>query len=493
MELLWRKRIMYKTESFKPDTFKPARFESDGKITLSGKEIPYHTICEDNVIYGPDGNPVASIFTYAYFRSDVEDTSNRPVVFAYNGGPGSSCMYVHAGFLGTRRMQYDEVDRESAFGPYKVIDNPDCLIDIADIVLIDPVGTGYGVLIDESKKKGFFGIEQDAEALLTVLEAWVRRYNRGLSPKYLCGESYGCTRSAVAAGIAATMGRERGYGIAFDGIVFIGNTVTVGKYFGEGLPVETSVLGFPTYAGVNWYHNHPTNQSVEEFVKEAKDFADHDYVLALYKGEAISEEEKEHILDRVSYYTGVSREYLIRHGLKIDDDDYRQEVLKTKGKAVSRYDGRVTRPLLEPEQDEIKKALWDDATADRYDTFFYAAFTGDLLPKLNVKLDRNFIPGTDYYMHWDKEEKKGTTAEELRYALTRRPGMRAFFANGWFDLCTEFGYAWHTMDHAGLPKDRVFWKGYQSGHMIYLGEDNVHELCSDIRDFIQGKNPKSQF
>ena len=287
--------------------------------------------------------------------------------------------------------------------------------------------------------------------------------------------------------------RERGYGIAFDGIVFIGNTVTVGKYFGEGLPVETSVLGFPTYAGVNWYHNHPTDQSVEDFVKEAKAFADHDYVLALYKGEAISEEEKEHILEKVSYYTGVSREYLIRHGLKIDDDDYRQEVLKTKGKAVSRYDGRVTRPLLEPEQDEIKKALWDDATADRYDTFFYAAFTGDLLPKLNVKLDRNFIPGTDYYMHWDKEEKKGTTAEELRYAMTRRPGMRAFFANGWFDLCTEFGYAWHTMDHAGLPKDRVFWKGYQSGHMIYLGEDNVHELCSDIRDFILGKNPKSQF
>lgn len=376
---------MYKTESFKPDTFKPARFESDGKITLSGKEIPYHTICEDNVIYGPDGNPVASIFTYAYFRSDVEDTSNRPVIFAYNGGPGSSCMYVHAGFLGTRRMQYDEVDRESAFGPYKVIDNPDCLIDVADIVLIDPVGTGYGVLIDESKKKDFFGIEQDAEALLTVLEAWVRRYNRGLSPKYLCGESYGCTRSAVAAGIAATMGRERGYGIAFDGIVFIGNTVTVGKYFGEGLPVETSVLGFPTYAGVNWYHNHLTNQSVEDFVKEAKAFADHDYVLALYKGEAISEEEKEHILEKVSYYTGVSREYLIRHGLKIDDDDYRQEVLKAKGKAVSRYDGRVTRPLLEPEQDEIKKALWDDATADRYDTFFYAAFTGDLLPKLNVR------------------------------------------------------------------------------------------------------------
>ena len=216
---------MYKTESFKPDDFKPARFESKGTITLRGNEIPYHTVSEDNVFYGKDGKAIASIFSYSYFRSDVEDASRRPVVFAYNGGPGSSSMYVHAGFLGARRITYGEPDRPSAFGPFEVIDNPDCLLDIADLVLVDPVGVGYGVLIDEEEGKNFLGIEEDAEALLSFIEAWTRRYNRSLSPKYLVGESYGCTRSATAAGIAANGGKERAYGVAFDGIVMIKEAV----------------------------------------------------------------------------------------------------------------------------------------------------------------------------------------------------------------------------------------------------------------------------
>ena len=480
---------MYRTETMKPDEFKPARFESSGRIILNGMEVPYHTVSEDNVFYNKDGKPIASIFSYSYFRSDVQDTSHRPVIFGYNGGPGSSSMYVHAGFLGARRITYGEPDRPSAFGPYEVINNPDCLLDVADLVLVDPVGTGYGVLIDEEEGKNFLGIEPDAEALLSFIEAWVRRYNRSLSPKYLVGESYGCTRSAVAAGIAATSGKERAYGVAFDGIVFIGNTVTVGKYFGDNLPVESSVIGFPTYAGVNWYHNHPSDQTVEEFVAEAKAWADKDYVLALYQGEALPESEKEKVIEKVTYYTGVSREYLIRHGLKIDDNDFRQEVLKKKGKAVSRYDGRMTRPLLEPEVVEVKDGLWDDATADRYDPYFFAALTGDLLPHLGVKLDRNYVNMALYYKDWNKEESMGTTGEQLRNAMTRRPGMRVFFANGWFDLCTETGFVYHTMTHAGLPKDRTYFKGYKSGHMIYIGEENIHELCTDIRKFIAGEDP----
>ncbi|MBR2825635.1 MAG: hypothetical protein IKE51_05170 [Solobacterium sp.] len=480
---------MYRTENFKPDNFVPARFESKGSISLKGKKIPYHTVSEDNVFYNNEGKPIASIFSYSYFRSDVKDTKNRPVIFAYNGGPGSSSMYVHAGFLGTRRITYGEPDRPTSFGPYEVINNPDCLIDVADLVLIDPVGTGYGVLLDEEEGKNFLGIEEDAEALLNFIEGWLRRYNRMLSPKYLVGESYGCTRSAIAAGIAATGGKERSYAVAFDGIVMIGNTVTVGKYFGENLPVESSVLGFPTYAAVNWFHNHPSKKTVEQFVKEAKAFADHDYLLALYQGDKLSAKDRKEIIERVSYYTGVSKEYLEKNGLKIDDNTYRQEVLKAKGKAVSRYDGRMTRPLLEPEVVEEKDGLWDDATADRYDPYFYSALTGDLLPHLNVKLNRNYVNMIHYYKTWNKSETMGTTGEQLRNAMTRRPGMRTFFANGWFDLCTETGYVYHTLDHAGLPKDRVYFKGYDSGHMIYIGEENVHALCTDIRKFILGKDP----
>ena len=149
---------MYKTECFKADQFKPARFESEGSIKLAGKTIPYRTVSEDTVFYTSDGKPIATIFSYSYIRSDVKDTASRPVIFGYNGGPGSSSMYVHAGFLGTRRIVYGEPDRPTALPPYEVIDNPNCLIDIADIVLVDPVATGYGALLDDEKGKEFFGI-----------------------------------------------------------------------------------------------------------------------------------------------------------------------------------------------------------------------------------------------------------------------------------------------------------------------------------------------
>ena len=310
-------------------TFKPARFESQGSLVLNGQTIPYRTVSEDTVFYTSDGKPIATIFSYSYFRSDVEDTASRPVIFGYNGGPGSSSMYVHAGFLGARRIVYGEPDRPTALPPYEVIDNPNCLLDIADIVLVDPVATGYGALLDDTRGKDFFGIEQDAEAFLTFVEQWLHRHNRWLSPKYLVGESYGCTRSAIAAGIASTRGKERSYGIAFDGIVMIGNTVSVGKYFGREVPVDSAVICFPTYAAVNWYHNHPTDQTLEEFVKEAKAFADHDYLLALYQGDDLQGEAREAVIEKLMYYTGVSREYLEERDLRqvdeIPADKYKEQ------------------------------------------------------------------------------------------------------------------------------------------------------------------------
>ncbi|MDO4192154.1 MAG: hypothetical protein Q4D24_02540 [Erysipelotrichaceae bacterium] len=480
---------MYKTENFTPADFKPKRFESDHTITLRGTEIPYHTVSEDNVFYNDDGKPIASIFSYSYFRSDVKDTEPRPVLFGFNGGPGSPSMYVHTGFMGPRRVVYTELNRSSALGPYTVIDNPQCLLDIADLVLVDTVGTGYGVLLDPESGKEFYGIEEDAEAFLTFVESWLHRYNRWLSPKYLIGESYGCTRASVAAGIAATRGKDRSYGAAFDGLVLIGNTVTVGKYYNKEVPVESSVTGFPTFAAVNWYHNHPSDQSLEEFVKEAKAFADKDYLLALYEGENLEGEAREAILEKVSYYTGMSRDYLEARAMKIDDGTFRQEVIKDKNMSAARFDGRFTRPRYIPEKVEESVGIRDDASSDRYGTYFYAALTGAILPALNVKLDRQYVRSVNVIETWNREAPKGTTAEQLRNAMMRIPGMRTFFANGYYDGATEIGIVYYTVSHAGLPKDRVFVKGYPSGHMIYFGEDNIEELCNDIRNFVEGSDP----
>ena len=482
---------MYTTQNFKADTFKPARFEADGTTVLGGVTIPYHTVCEDNVFYDNTGKPIASIFSYSYFRSDVTDAASRPVIFAYNGGPGSCCMYVHAGFFGAKRIKYDDsqVDRPTSLPPYPVIDNPDCLLDAADLVLIDPVGTGYGLLLDDACADQFYGIEEDAEALLVFIEQWLHRYNRWLSPKYMAGESYGCTRASTAAGIASNGGKDRAYGVKFDGLVLIGNTVTTGKYFGREMSVEFPVLNFPTFAAIHWYHNHPSDQTVEEFVAEAKQFADTDYVLALYKGEALTGDERAEVIKKIGYYTGMSAEYLENNALRIQEDSFRQEVIKHKGLAVSRYDGRLTRPLYTPHAAELKDGVWDDATADRMDSFFYAGLVGGIFPLLNVKLDRPYISSSQKWKSWNNEVKGGVTAERLRDAMNTTFGMRTFFANGWYDDCTEIGFVYYTIDHAGLPKDRIFVKGYPSGHMIYLGEQNAHDLSADIRKFITGQDP----
>ena len=366
-------------------------------------------------------------------------------------------------------------------------------MDEADIVVIDPVGTGYGVLLDDSHAKDFFGIEEDAEALLAFIEKWLRKYNRFNSPKYLAGESYGCTRCAVAAGISCGgMGAKRGYGIKFDGLILIGNTVTVGKYFNEGVEVEHSVLYFPTYAAINWYHNHPSNQNVDEFALEAKKFADKEYLLALYKGEALVGEEKEKIIQKLMYYTGVSRQYLEMHALKIDEKGFRLEVVKDKGLSISRYDGRLTRPLVVPFAQEIEKQEGGDATAQRYDGFFYAALNGTILPSLNVKMDRQYLTFRNFWgdgtYKWNTEEKGGNAFYRLREAMNGSRGMRVFFANGWYDDCTEIGMVYYTIDHAGLDHSRVFMKPYKSGHMIYISEENTKELAQDISKFIRGED-----
>ncbi|QOR36861.1 hypothetical protein IMX26_08655 [Clostridium sp. 'deep sea'] len=474
----------------KTDIFTPSRFTGEGSIILRGQEIPYHTVSEDNVFYDDEGKALASIFSYSYFRSDVEDTKSRPVLFGFNGGPGTSSMMVHVGFLGTKRVKYGEADDGALpLPPYESCDNDQCLLDIADLVLIDPVGTGFGRLLDESKKDMFFGIEQDAEAILTFIQAWLARYNRWQSPKYLMGESYGCTRASTVAGMGSLSGSDRAYSVTFDGLIMIGNTVTLGKSFGDKPPIYPAVLAFPTLAAVNWYHNKPCNQTIDEFVAEAKQFADTEYLLALYKGKNLVGEAREHIINRVIYYTGVSREYLEKRALFLDAVEYRSEVARNKNSAVSRLDGRITRPLHTPSLSEEKWGPGDDGAEGKYNPFFQAVLCGEVFPLLGIHWDRNFVNSHTLWTSWNNDIKGQNTSESLSSAMRRTPTMRTFFINGWYDICTQIGILYYTLDHSDLPMDRVFVKGYEAGHMAYLGEENIQAVTDDMYAFIQGEDP----
>ena len=474
------------------DVFTPSRFTSEGnKIKVNGKVVNYHTVCEDTVFYDDEGKAIASMFTYSYFRDGVKDPDKRPVIFAFNGGPGTSSMMVHTGYVGPTRLKYaDDVDEDGTpLPPYESCDNEYCLLDVADLVVIDPVGTGFGRLLDESKKDWFWGIEGDAASFNTLIQKWLDRYGRWKSPKYLMGESYGCTRAATIVGMSTFGNEDRAFGTAFDGVIFIGNTVTNGQFFADKKPVYPGILSMPTLAAVHWYQNHPTKQGLEEFVKEAWDWAGTEYLTALFKGEDLTEKEREKIIKKLIHYTGVSREYLEDRNLVIEDVDYRAQVARGKGRAVARLDGRITRPLYELHTSEPTWGLRDDPSVGKYDPFFQSVLCGDVFKKLNIDFDRNFVNSARLYPIWNNELKGRNTAQCLSDTMRRMPTMRAFFMNGWYDLCTETGILWYTMNHSNFPKDRIYFKGYEAGHMVYLGEENVKLVCNDIRKFVMGEDP----
>ncbi len=465
--------------------FSPSRFEAHGSAVINGEAVGFHSISEDNLFYDGSGKPIASIFSFSYFRDVAGNAESRPVIFAFNGGPGSSSCMLHSGFLGPRRMVFmDDVDAASAIPPYRVQDNPECLLDIADIVLVDPVATGFGMLLDESYSESFFGIKEDAEAFLSFVQSWLQRYGRWNSPKYIIAESYGCTRAAMAAEIAAGPGTDRCYDITFDGIIFIGNTVTTGQYFGREVPVEKSVIGFPTYAAINWYHNTDHSVPLDEWVQSAKEFADNDYLLGLYKGSRLTGAARDKLISGIMHFAGVSEDYLDSHHLRIDSYSVKNEVIRQKGLAVSRLDGRVTRPLYSSPYDETEFGMSSDAVRGRYNSIFLGSLISGIFPMLGISgFDRPYKPAIKISKRWNKDTEL-TSAECLRNAMKRSPDMKLFFANGYYDLTTEIGIAYYMLDHADLPMDRVILKGYPSGHMVYLGNDNIAEFSSDVHSFI---------
>lgn len=475
--------------------FQPARFTSEGKIVLNQVEISYKTVCEDTVFYSETGKPLASIFSYSYFRTDVAHPEQRPVLFIFNGGPGASSMMVHGGCFGLKRVKYpDSCEDYPTLPPYEVIDNPDCLLDIADLVMVDPIGTGFGCLLDETEEKRFLGIDEDAEALVMFVNQWLARYHRFSSPKYLVGESYGCTRAATAAAIAFMGGKKRSYTFVFDGIICIGNTISVAKYFNMGPPVEKAVEALPTMAAIHWYHNHPSDQSVEDFVREAAEFAATEYLQALFLGEDLPQQERTRLVEKLRYYTGVSEKYLMDHDLQLERISFRSELLSARNEVISIVDGRFKRKAHAPFCLEGTPGYSMDATMQRYGPLFRGGLEA-LFRFLNIEFDRPFVPsvsfGTELQKHprWNFETAQFVSGQRLYQAMHGVPCMRTFFINGWYDLCTQNGIIWHTMSHCHLPKERTFFKGYPSGHMAYLGEENVKAVSRDIRVFLLGGDP----
>ena len=454
-----------------------ARFTASGSITLRGQTVPYNTVCEDNFIYGEDGQPIATVFTYSYFRSDVTDPSARPVMFCFNGGPGCGSVWVHVGLFGPRRLkiQGDCLDLPSA-PPYELEDNPTCLLDLCDLVMIDPVGTGYGRLFAEKEKERFFSTHGDARCLSYVIDRWLSRYGRHNSPVLLAGESYGTTRAALLAGELLGAGPEGAetLGVSVSGVMLLGTA------FLTPLPVETSVLSLGAYAAVNHFHNPQGKPGEEEFIAQAEEFAAGEYLSALYQGDAMGEARRRRVAGRLSRFTGLDRDYLLEKDLRVSPREFMHALLKKRGLSVGYYDGRFTwptRPLV-PDAN----AIADDPAMGQFTPAILSAM-GLLAKELNITFDRSCLSlSHTVNKAWDRSFKT-TPAQSLAGAMRRNRHLRVFFANGTYDICTTFGYARYIAAHSQLDPARVKLGRYPAGHMAYLSEESARLLGEDMRSF----------
>lgn len=456
-------------------------FTMNGTTMIHGQEISYTSISEETFLEINSGTPAASMFSFTYLRTDIADAKSRPVLFIYNGGPGSSSHLMHLGFFGPDRVKLNENGAFPTAPPFEAECNPHCMLDAFDLVLIDPVDTGYGQLLDPTAKEHFFGVEQDAASFVLFIENWLTRYDRWDSPRFICGESYGTTRSAVLANaLMGGVAQQRFSCITVNGIIMMGSTYHMEGFY-EELPVEHSVLKLMTYAASNLYHHPIQGKTLSDFVEEAYDFSMGDYATALLMGDYLSSKKRNAIIKKLSYFTGIQERYFQENGLRLDSRSFLQNFIKDQGLEAGGYDSRVTLPL----SDQLgPRDAFDDPSMASSNPAYASLFLSHFKKKLGITLERSYtVTNVTANIEWDYKASR-TPCQCLAASMRRNPQMRILFASGLYDLCTCAGYARYVISQMGLPLDRVVRKEYEGGHMIYTREHASAALEQDIRAFI---------
>jgi carboxypeptidase C (cathepsin A) len=457
-------------------------------IAVGGARVDYTAIAGIFVVKNEKEEPVANFGYTAYLKRGA-DPSTRPITFAYNGGPGSSSVWLHMGALGPRRV----VVTDAGFTPpppYRVVDNAESIIDRTDLVMIDPVGTGFSRAAGEAKDKDFWGADPDIESVSNFIKQWVTENNRWSSPKYLLGESYGTTRSA---GIVDRLQTREG--MAFNGVILVSVALDLEAIFNSPGNDRPYPLFLPTYAAVAWYHKVLPNrpEKLEPFLEEVRAWAEGPYAAALMKGDTIPDAERDAVARKLHEYTGLSEEYVRRSNLRIDEAAFTQELLRDRGETVGRLDARFTGPTLD--------AIGRDAEYDPQSAAISAAYTAAFLDYYHR--DLNFGKGKTYiitnyglFPSWDFKHKAPgarfpspftNTGLDLAHALTVNPTLRVLVLNGYFDLATPFLATEEMMSHLLLAKDlrpHVEMKYYAAGHMMYVNEDALKAMKADVAAFM---------
>lgn len=468
----------------KPELTEETPVVTQHELTLGEKTIRYSVTAGRMPLKNTKGEIEANVFFLAYTKDDDRPAGERPLLFSFNGGPGSSSVWLHLGTIGPKRAP-QLPDGSLPPPPYAVVDNPHTWLDQFDLVFIDPVGTGFSRAKDEEIAKKFWGVQGDIESIGEFIRLYLTRYKRWSSPLYMVGESYGTTRGAGLAGHLID------HGIALKGLFLIStvlNFQTLRFTEGNDLPY---LLYLPTYAATAWYHKKLArvllNKPVEKLVKEVEAFVYGEYATALLKGDRLPVKERAKIIATLAKYTGLNPGYIDQRNLRIEHWRFCKELLRDRGVVVGRLDSRLTalqgnEAAENPDFDPSHAAISPTYTA---------CFNAYVREQLGYEsdLEYNILGGLYGKWNWGDGNNFTDTAVSLKAALNKNPYMKVFVAQGYFDLATPHAAAEYTFAHMGLPalrKANFTQCYYPSGHMMYIEEGCLAQLKTDIVATLEG-------
>jgi carboxypeptidase C (cathepsin A) len=474
-----------KEEEKKPPVMPEERSsQTRHSITLDGRKVDYTATAGNYLMKEEDGTPKASIFYVAYTRDGVKDPSERPLTFSFNGGPGAAAVWVQMGAFGPKVVERTE-EGMGYPPPGRLVDNEFSILDVTDLVFIDPVSTGYSRTVPGVDPKQYHGIRPDVQSVGEFIRLWITRNERWASPKFLAGESYGTTRSA---GLAEHL--QSRFGMDLNGIILISSVLNwQGILFGPGNEMPY-MLYLPSYAVSAWYHKKlPPELSgdVEKTLREVEEFAMHDYAQALLEGDALSPARRQEIAAKVARYTGLSVDYVLRSNLRIQIDRFCKELLRSEGKTIGRIDSRFTGWDL----DSAGELPEYDPSLTGFDAPYVAMINDYLRRELGYEDDHVYERLANVWP-WTTEGHEfryPNVAEALRQAMVRNPDLQVLVASGLYDLATPYYDAVYTAAHLGLPealRGNVRTTTFDSGHMMYVRRADHRKLKQEIAEFIRG-------
>jgi len=464
-------------------------FETRHKADIGGTSIAYTATAGTLLMKNDKQEPIAHFGYTAYVKEDAKP-GTRPVLFAYNGGPGSASMWLHMGILGPERTVVED-GAFTSVGPFKRVSNDLSVLNRADLVMIDPVGTGFSVAVGEGKGEDFWGVDQDIHSVSDFIAQWVTENGRWASPKYLLGESYGGIRSG---GVAHDLLVR--HSLALNGVILVSPYMDFAAG-NAGLAMDLPYVNyFSTYAATAWYHETVDNRpaDLQAFLREAEAFAANEYAPLLFKGASASAEERQRVLDGLERYTGISADYWDRANLRIDESRFAKQLLRGRRQTTGRIDARFVNDGI----NHIGESFTYDPFFPAVGPAFVATFNDYYRQELGVTTDRKYVTSAGLWRHWDNSHAQpgqtqyekvpyANTAVDLAHTMVQNPNMRLLVQQGYYDLATPYGATDHFLNHLDIParlRDNIQVEHYEAGHMMYVHPDSMTRFSEDLGAFI---------